>query len=97
MDSPPSAGVCLVEMNSSSSTTTLTVKEDIPLLNKPRETNNIFNRFDAAVLIRIFKTVPVTIQLVFPIIFFHFDSPLAMLPRNLNSDFFSSAVWATWI
>jgi hypothetical protein len=46
MDSPAGAGVCLVEMNSSSSTTTLTVKEDIPLLNKPRENNNVFNRFD---------------------------------------------------
>ncbi|VVC25360.1 P-type ATPase, transmembrane domain,P-type ATPase, phosphorylation site,P-type ATPase, C-terminal,P- [Cinara cedri] len=45
MDSPAGAGVCLVEMNSSSSTTTLTVKEDIPLLTKPRETNNVFNRF----------------------------------------------------
>lgn len=49
MDSPAGAGVCLVEMNSSSSTTTLTVKEDIPLLNKPRETNNVFNRFDNTV------------------------------------------------
>lgn len=48
MDSPAGAGVCLVEMNSSSSTTTLTVKEDIPLLNKPREANNAFNRFENA-------------------------------------------------